>query len=60
MDEFEQPIIVGGTQPEPPIVFDPDFEEPINIGESIFNTDPVIPQGIDSSSYTDLNNIFSQ
>jgi len=60
MDEFEQPIIIGGTQPEPPIVFDPDFEEPISIGESIFNTDPIVSQGVDNSSYTDLNNIFSQ
>ena len=60
MAEYEQPIIIGGTQLEPPIVFDPDFEKPISIGESIFNTDPIISQGVDNSSYTDLNNIFSQ
>ena len=52
--EYEQPIIIGGTQLEPPIVLNEGFEEPISIGESIFNTDPVIPQGVDNSSYTDL------
>lgn len=60
MEEFEQPIIIGGPQIEPPIVLDEDFEEPIVTGRSVYLQDPIVPQGVDNSSYVDLNNIFSE
>jgi len=60
MEEFESPIISSQTQFELPIVSDNEYEEPIISGSLNSQVDPIIPQGIDNSTYADLNNIFSQ
>ena len=59
-EEFEQPITVGETNLEPPIVMDEDFESPIQLETVTKTQTPAIPQGPDDSSYVDLENIFAE
>jgi len=59
-EEFEQPIIIGETDFEPPVVLDEDFENPIDLDTTIKTQSPAVPQGVDDSSYVDLENIFSE
>lgn len=59
-EEFEQPIIIGDTNFEPPVIMDEDFESPIQLDTTTKTQSPTILQGIDDSSYIDLENIFAE
>ena len=59
-EEFEQPIVIGETDFEPPVVLDEEFESPIDLGTTIKTRSPAVPQGVDNSSYVDLDNIFAE
>jgi len=59
-EEFEQPIVIGETDFEPPVVLDEDFESPIDLDTTIKTQSPAVPQGVDESSYVDLENIFAE
>ena len=58
-EQFEDPIIIGDKNFEPPIVIDKDFEEPIILNKIGETQSPIVPQGIDNSSYVDLEKIFA-
>ena len=57
-EQFEDPIIIGDKNFEPPIVTEGDFEEPIEL-DRVTTQSPIVPQGIDNSSYVDLEKIFA-
>jgi hypothetical protein len=59
-EEFEQPIVIGETDFEPPVVLDEDFESPIDLDTTIKTQSPTVPQGVDDSSYVDIENIFAE
>ena len=58
-EQFEDPIIIGDKNSEPPIVIEGDFEEPIKL-DKVTTQSPIVPQGIDNSSYVDIENIFAE
>ena len=57
-EQFEDPITIGDKNFEPPIVTEGDFEEPIEL-DRVTTQSPIVPQGIDNSSYVDLEKIFA-
>ena len=57
-EQFEDPIVIGDKNFEPPIVTEGDFEEPIEL-DRVTTQSPIVPQGIDNSSYVDLEKIFA-
>jgi len=60
MDEFEEPIVIGVPDIEPPIIMDDEFEEPISTTKIIRKAAPIVPQGVENDSYVDLDNIFKE
>mgnify|MGYP003647212615 FL=1 len=58
-EQFEEPILKSDKNFEPPIVIEGDFEEPIKL-DRVTTQSPIVPQGIDNSSYVDIENIFAE
>ena len=59
-EQFEEPIFKSNKNFESPIVLEGDFEEPITSSKITDTQSPIVPQGIDNSSYVDLENIFAE
>ena len=59
-EEFEEPITSSTIDMEPPIISNEEFEEPIGLGTTVKPQSPAIPQGVDNSSYVNLDNIFAE